>query len=185
MSTLTRLEELTLYQERLADVTPLAGMRQLKVLRVGNGLSDLTPLENSIELEEVWLNNNQISNLSPLCGMTKLRFLQLWDNHVTDLAPLAGLKGLRYLHLGQNNITDVTPLAGLAELEQLRLYGNNITDVTPLAGLTSLRVAELHRNPGIEEADIVNLRKALPDCEILGWDGASGSPADFRPTGSR
>ena len=110
------------------------------------GIRDLSGLEYAVNLQTLYISNNQISDLSPLAGLTNLQTLWLQDNQVSDLSPLAGLTNLQRLWLNQNQIRDVSPLAGLTNLRELLLAVNQISDLSPLAGLTNLGYVQLYRN---------------------------------------
>ncbi len=138
---------LTIYKRKISDLTPLAGLTQLKKLRLTeNNISDISPLAGLTILDNLSLDRNNISDISPLAGLTKLERLHLEQNNISDISPLAGLTKLGRLFLEQNNISDISPLAGLTELYQLSLSQNNISDISPLVGLTGLTVLYLERN---------------------------------------
>lgn len=109
---------------------------------------------------------------------TQLVWLKLSDTQVGDgaMASIAKLKNLQKLHLERTAITDagLRQLTGLPYLEYLNLYGTAITDagLTSLASLKSLQTVYLWQTK-TTEAGIANLRKALPNLEVVG--GMSGS----------
>ena len=163
----TQLEELALWQhQEIRDISPLAGLTQLKKLTLGrNVISDISPLAELTQLRELHLGNNQISDISPLAGLTQLWNLVLYRNQIRDISPLAGLKQLSVLHLAENQIRDISPLAGLTELRDLGFLGlgdNQISDISPLSGLTELEALDLVNNRIIDVtplAGLVNLEK--------------------------
>ena len=57
-------------------------------------------------------------------------------------------------------------LENLTKLEFLRLDDNQLTDVKGLEKLTQLRELYLVDNPDLTEAQIAELQKALPKCDI-------------------
>jgi Leucine-rich repeat (LRR) protein len=76
----------------------------------GNRISDLQPLAGLRQLEALYLCQNQIENINPLASLTNLFYLTLGDNQIADLSPLAGLIRLRHIRLTSNRITDLSPL---------------------------------------------------------------------------
>ena len=56
---------------------------------------------------------------------------------------------------------------GLTQLKLVILIGNQLTDVTALKGLTQLTELHLLGNPDLTKAQIAELQKALPKCEIF------------------
>ncbi|MBO0938168.1 ribonuclease inhibitor [Fibrella sp. HMF5335] len=109
---------------------------------------------------------------------TQLVWLKLSDTQVGDgaMASIAKLKNLQKLHLERTAITDagLRQLTGLPYLEYLNLYGTAITDagLTSLTGLKSLQTVYLWQTK-TTEAGIANLKKALPNLEVVG--GMSGN----------
>lgn len=85
---------------------------------------------------------------------------------VGDISVLKELNKLIILGFRNSNISDISVLAGLTDLEQLDLEGNQIRDISPLKGLTKLEYLCLSGNP-ISETQIAELKRALPDTEII------------------
>ena len=102
------------------------------------GISNLTGLEASINLERIEFRRNRISDLSPLRGLTRLNNIKLRGNRIVDVSPLAGLVNVDWLGLEENEITDLSPLKGLIKLNGIGIESNPVSDVSPLAGLISL-----------------------------------------------
>ena len=117
---------------KLADLSPLAGLK-LVTLRVGwTQVADLSPL-SGMPLKELNLGATQVVDLSPLAGMP-LENLSIWGNTIRDLSPLAELKELRQLRIGHLPARDITPLTGLP-LERLDCEKVFPRDWSPLATL--------------------------------------------------
>ena len=85
---------------------------------------------------------------------------------ITDVSPFVGLRQLKVLVLNHNKLTDVSALAGLKQLTHLHLFGAGIQDVSPLMGLSKLKILDLRHNPDLTKAQIAELQKALPKCNI-------------------
>ena len=118
----TKLVQLSLWDNQIQDVSPLAELTQLQWLR---------------------LQNNQITDITPLATLTQLRQLHLWGNQIRDIRSLRGLTKLESLWLENNQIRDISPLAGLTQLTDLKLNGNPIQDMSPLRTL-------LNQNPKLK-----------------------------------
>ena len=98
--------------------------------------------------------------------LTQLTELGLRDNQLTDVKGLEKLTELRYLWLHDNQLTSVKGLEKLTQLTYLLLIGNKLTDVKGLEKLTQLTRLSLQRNPDLTKAQIAELQKALPKCDI-------------------
>ena len=100
-------------------------------------------------------------------------WLKLGDTNITDAAitQVALLKNLQKLHMERTHITDagLKQLRTLPYLEYLNLYGTAITDagLAELAGLKSLRTVYVWQTK-TTPAGLANLKKALPDVDIIG-----------------
>jgi hypothetical protein len=70
------------------------------------------------------------------------------------------------LDLAGNQLTNVKGLEKLTHLERLWLDGNQLTDVKGLEKLTQLRGLRLDGNPDLTKAQIAELQKSLPKCDI-------------------
>ena len=168
------LTTLQLYNNRVSDLMPLAGLTNLTTLYLRrNSIADLTPLAGLTNLTTLYLYGNRVSDLTPLAGLTNLTELDLNFNAVSDLTPLAGLTNLITLQLGHNGISDLTPLAGLTNLTTLQLYNNRVSDLTPLAGLTNLTALYLYGNR-VSNSDLMYLAGSTNLTTLqLGFNGVS------------
>ena len=139
-----RLTQLDLPRTDLAELSPLAELKALRVLDLRNTqVRDLFPLAGLKELQRLFLDNTQVQKLSPLAELKALRALDLRDTQVRGLSPLAGLTTLQWLALSNTQVQDLSPLAGLTALRELYLDNTQVQDLSPLAGLTALQWLEL------------------------------------------
>ena len=160
----TNLSSIRIEGSRVSDLSPIAGLTQLKALDIDftdppsiihdakqlsrlvnltflalHGVEDLTPLAGLPKLEQLFVSHANIRDLSPLAGLINLELIHMSGALISDLSPLAGLTNLRHLYLPGGDISDLTPLAGLTQLEELYLHHNSISDISPIAGLTNLK----------------------------------------------
>ena len=98
--------------------------------------------------------------------LEKVTELGLPALELTDVSALANLTQLKVLGLDNNKLTEVNGLEKLMQLEGLRIEGNQLVDVRPLSKLTQLKWIVLDGNPSLTKAQIDELQKALPKCEI-------------------
>ncbi|MGB6222421.1 c-type cytochrome domain-containing protein [Haloferula sp.] len=115
-------------------------------------------------------SDEELAKLEPVMG--DLVTLDLSATKVSDkgIASLAGAKRLRMLRLPETEVSDASleVIAGLVELESLNLYGTAVTTsgVSKLADLPKLKSLYLWQTQ-VDEAGLEELRKKMPDCEIV------------------
>ena len=164
------LEELTIQNRELTDLSFLSGMTHLKKLDLsgcaiggdlsviktlpaleeltmrGCSISSLSFLEGAPSLKKLDLRSNAVGNLSVLATIPTLQDLELSDNAVRDLTPLAGLTELTGLNLAENVISDISPLASCRKLGTLNVSENKITSIAAVQNLTGLTVFQGEKN---------------------------------------
>ena len=79
---------------------------------------------------------------------------------------LEKLDQLTSLTLSDNQLTSVKGLEKLTKLKWLYLFRNKLTNVTGLEKLTQLKELDLEFTPDLTKAQIDELKKALPNCDI-------------------
>lgn len=125
-----------------------------------NDIQDLSPLASLSKLTNLYLENNQIQDLSPLASLNKLQELHLSHNTIRNVSPLHQLVHLQMLHLADNEIVDISSLNTLSNLTELTLDHNQIYNISGLSNLTNLITLTLDRNQ-IEDisalATLINL----------------------------
>ena len=129
-------------------------------------LTDVKSLEKLTQLKELHLPNNQLTDVKGLEKLTQLTYLDLSNNQLTDVKGLENLTQLKELFLFENQLTDVKGLERLTQLEALGLIYNKLIDLKGLEKLTQLTRLSLGDNPGLTKAQIDELQKALPKCDI-------------------
>ena len=132
----------------LSDLSPLVG---LEVIDICGGEPDISTLEGTRNLKELYLNFSGISDVSPVAKLTGLTRLRLTGNRISDISPLAKLTNLEWLELAANEISDVSPLAQLKKLTWLHVGDNMISDFSPLDGLREDVKIIWHQNPGFPQ----------------------------------
>ena len=90
----------------------LKGLRLLYLDR--NHIADLSPLAGLTELKYLYLRDNQVDNLEPLGNLKHSVVLDLGGNKITDLIPLMNLSELKHLSV------DDSPYLPQDEIEKLQ-----------------------------------------------------------------
>jgi len=183
VASLTKLKEFQYDRNNGVDLSPLKDLVGLKIVNVSvnyGGISDLSPLEKLVNLEQLYIVDkvifgktengntsiitvgevNTFFDLSVLANKTKLSWLSI-SGEVTDLSPLANLPALTQLSLPRNQLLDVSALAGLTNLAGLYLDYNQISSISPLAELTNLTQLNLSSNDDIPCAELDNIESIL------------------------
>jgi hypothetical protein len=122
---------------KLADLSPLRGMKLTRLACTSTKVADLSPLED-MKLTELRCGITKVSDLSPLRNM-KLISLNCNQTLVSSLSPLKDMK-LTLLHCGGTKVADLSPLAGM-KLKQLWC---NLTPVSDLTPLKHMKLGQLH-----------------------------------------
>jgi serine/threonine protein kinase/formylglycine-generating enzyme required for sulfatase activity len=116
---------------RLADLSPLQGMRLEKLTLSVNAISDLTPLKG-MPLTHLHVDNNPVSDLMQLKGMS-LKVLNCSYTQVSSLAPLQGMP-LIILWANNSGISDLSPLRGMA-LEWITIHNTKVSNLSRLKAM--------------------------------------------------
>ena len=99
--------------------------------------------------------------------LEKVTKLGLYGKVLTEVPKgLEKLTQLEGLALHNNKLTSVKGLEKLTGLKELYLSFNQLTDVKALEKLNQLTWLDLGWNPDLTKAQIDELQKALPNCEI-------------------
>jgi WD40 repeat protein len=148
---------------KLADLTPLKGMKLTALTIYHTPLADLSVLQ-ALPLTDLELYAVSAKDLSQLKDM-KLTFLHLGSSSVSDLSPLEGMP-LTKLVLNFTPVSDLSPLKG-KKLTTLFCLNSPVTDagLMALQGMSSLRQLEMI-NTKMTDVGLAHLKK-LTDLEIL------------------
>lgn len=161
-----KLTTLIVRNNEIGDLSPLTGMPLMVLDLAYNGgkIIDLSPLQG---MPLTWLDivNAQVADLSPLAGMP-LTHLVCGATKVTDLSPLRSMP-LIYLNCGGAAISDLSPLKGMP-LTEMQIHNTRVADLSPLRGMP---LVTLHM-PGTRVTDL----SPLADCKQLNSVSAHGSP---------
>ena len=98
----------------ISDLTPISDLRLDQLWLWDNLVADLSPLANMTTLTHLDLGYNRISDISALANLTNLVWLELQNNRITDITPLAGLTSLEKLWITGNRIPNHSSLDGLS-----------------------------------------------------------------------
>ena len=154
LSSLSKLESLSLADNALSDISPLAGLSGLKTLQLSsNRLRDLSPLSGLKALKTLYLDGNPVTDFSPLYSLQSLRTLSLKEINVPKEEGAALKKALPdcriFLDAGEVEETEEVTLGGRTfrtDVTELNLGGLNLTDITVLSRCSQLKKLDLRDN---------------------------------------
>jgi len=180
-----RVRWVRLYGHEGIDLSPLTEFKKLSMLSLGQSertdpslnvpqVIDLSPLAEVRNLDTLWIDNTIVKDLSPLTKLKGLKSLVLRLSQVSNLSPLSELKSIENLHISKTSLKDLTPLGELKNLKSLDLAYVQITDLSPLAKLKNLKRLRFY-NAKVSNAQVQELRQALPNCEIANDSISAGS----------
>ena len=148
---------------QITDISGLENFINLETLELQfHAITDITPLAGLTKLKNLSLGGNPVADISPLSGLTNLGSLTLFNCQAKDYALLANLKGLGMLLLDYSTISDVSMLSGLTDLWWLSLSNTQVSDVSPLSGLMNLKKLQL---AGCPITDYTPLATIYPNLE--------------------
>jgi Leucine-rich repeat (LRR) protein len=163
---LQNLESLSVGQNQISSVAPLAGLEYLTQVDISsNRVTDATALGQIPNLTSLSAGGNQIESVSGLAGLKNLKHLAISDNPITEASPIGKITTLQTLQLSDTMIRSVEGLEALSVLEELYLANTMIQDVTPLHSLKKLKRLNLH-GTFVSLGKIAALKAAVPGLEI-------------------
>lgn len=164
LSKMPFLEEISIYEGSVTDLSPLASLSNLTRLSIidtpvsssdlaylaelpklteltlsGCGLSSIADLAPAAGLTDLDLSFNTIGNLLPLADMKKLEAVDVSHNAVTSLSVFSRLPALTELRASYNSITSLEDLSGCGALATLEVTGNQLTSLSGIQSLPTLR----------------------------------------------
>jgi Leucine-rich repeat (LRR) protein len=156
---LKSLRQLDLDRTSISDLSPLAGLPNLEIVRVYDApVSDLSPLFVPPFLTELSIGGASSIVISQLSGINRLRSLVLTGPDIDDLSPLKTLSKLDTLRLVYTNVNDLSPLGELPRLNSLTLAHNSLLDFAQLEQLTELRNLIVIQKQKVDLSPLVTLR---------------------------
>ena len=155
---LRNLTELSICCQQIADLSPLKGMRLVRLALSGNQISDLSPLKELPFLRELLIANNPIREIGVVGNLPLLQIIDLGSTSVSDITalgenmtavyladapvfdyqPLLRMHSLRSLFITRPDQDDIAVLSQLTSLTELVL-SYNLTSIEPLLSLTNLQ----------------------------------------------
>lgn len=172
LGTLTELEEIDLYDNRIGSVKGLKALTKLTSLDLSFNLLRKVPadqiadmkslrvlyfIQNKIAkiqgleavagtLESVEFGGNKLRTIENLEACTKLTELWLGKNKIAKLEGMSTLRNLKILSIQSNRLTKLEGLEDLESLEEIYVSHNGIKKLEGLEKNTKLRVLDIGNN---------------------------------------
>ncbi|MED1646431.1 leucine-rich repeat domain-containing protein [Brevibacillus agri] len=141
---------------------------------IGEGITDVTPLQHCREVRELVLTANEIRSIEALRGCQQLKRLYVPKNQLSDLRPLQGLAYLQMVNVSATAVTDLAPLASLPRLAELDMTHTPVRSLAPLKQAKSLKSLALNR-PDAEQLRELGELHSLTELAIVGLGDACES----------
>lgn len=158
------LHTLVLDGQQITDITPLKDLPVENLSLCDNPVADLMPLASAEKLKVLSVEETEISDLTPLSELSSLTWLDIGSTDVTDLKPLEsmGIETLKMasLYPRDSEVLQSLPLKKLllhsasgaqeeiigeiVTLEELTIYNYRHLTLEPLLNLTDLTLLDLY-----------------------------------------
>ncbi|PWZ00805.1 WD40 repeat-like protein [Testicularia cyperi] len=151
VGTLTKLEDLDLYDNSIEKISGLDKLTELESLDLSfNNIHHISNVSHLGKLQTIYFVQNKISKVRPddLRGpiAESLSSLELGGNRLRSIENIDHLHNLTQLWLGKNKITSLQGLASLTNLRVLSIQSNRITKLEGLETLVNLEELYISHN---------------------------------------
>ena len=157
-------------QIELCDIKFLENFTGLEWLCLGKISYPVNKIPKSMILLDkigiIDIREKYILDLSPLGNLNKLRTLNIVNMSVKNIEPLSSLTNLENLFIVNTNIRSIEPLRNSVNLQELIINGSDISDLRPLMGLKKLKILNIKSCKNINNEQVEDLQKVLPDLRI-------------------
>ena len=149
----------------ITDITGIENFVQLETLKLNrNNIKDITVIGKLTKLKNIEIKANELKVLPDLSALTNLQTLDISDNSINSLEGIKNNYTLIELNASSNQIVNIIPVTeNLRALQELNLSTNNISDISTIHDLNSLVMLDLSFNTSIREVkeitELQNLTK--------------------------
>ena len=160
----------------ISEITFIKNLKILELLNVEEGYSYVTGFNSISEmenLEELYIRGVHIksdfikSDFENIQYCQNLKKLYLDLTTIFDISCIENLTYLEEIYICNADISDITPLSSLKHLKKVSIIETNVFDLSPLECLDNLEYIYISCNANIDENQIEQLKKQLPNCEII------------------
>ena len=147
----------------ITDITGIENFVQLETLKLNrNNIKDMTVIGKLTKLKNIEIKANELKTLPDLSALTNLQTLDISDNSINSLEGIKNNYTLIKLNASSNQIVNIIPVTeNLVALQELNLSTNNISDISTIHNLSSLIMLDLSFNTSIREVKEITELKNL------------------------
>lgn len=157
----TQTKEINIsYKTHFTQLEPIAQLSELEEINFSNTpISDISPLRNLNKLKAIYFSGTQVNDLSPLQYSINIRELYAFDTPINNLFVMQYFRQLEKLYCFNTTVSDLSPLANLKNLNALRLSGTPVSDISALRDLTALQLLDLSKTTVSDLAPLADMNK--------------------------
>lgn len=166
------VEELYIADNKIADISPLAGSPSLRLINLKyNKLESLVPFEAGMpNLTKLDIGGTNSSDVTPLQHLKSLTDLDVSSNSLSELSPIAHLP-LKRLNFDSNLMDDISFIESMVTLEDVVCSRNMISDIEPMRYLRCLVKLDASKNFITDITHLrecrVTLRHLIISCNLI------------------
>lgn len=185
IAAMPNLHTLALCNQKISDLSPLAGSKIERLALHGNSVSDITPLSQCVSLSELVIGGNPVSVLTPLLDCGQLSALEIGKTRVSDFEVISRLPELSELNIVMcDYLTDFSPLAEMDGLRVLEIFPADKETMDIICGITGLVNLVVWCSDDVEDFEGISKLKNLQslligplgDKTVLSFDGIEKLP---------
>ena len=151
----------------IISIEPLTSLTWLERLTINNqGVSDLTPLANKEFLLELNAQNNPIASLDPIESSTLLELLNIENTQIKDLGPLSKMNNIVTINASGTPVKSLKPLSNLQKLENLFVNNTNVRSISPVENIPALKQLKVY-NTKVKKRAVESLQQKRLDLNII------------------
>lgn len=167
----SKATSLDLSYSSITNLIPIQELQELQELNINHtSVSDLSPLISLQNLVVINANNTHIRDLSHLKGLNNLKELNLFNTYINDLSPLSGLSTIHKLNIHSNEINNLYPLKDLKNLQELIISNTGVYDLSPLLNNIQLQCLYIHNTQVSDLSplkELTNLRELVVSLTLV------------------
>lgn len=168
LQTLAGLKVLNIKDNReITSLAPLTTLHRLEELSLANSiLQDISPLHDLVRLKNLNLSGNPVSNLTPISSLPNITQLDISNTAIEKLDAIKNILSLEYLNCSGTQIKKLDPLAYLVNLKKLECYNTGINNLKPLINLVHLRQLVCY-NTRLSAKKVASFKEQMPELEVV------------------